>query len=527
MKARKHQVEALEAMNGISEGIIHLPTGTGKTFIQSLSIEKGIDEGWAYIKENNLDDIPVLTVLSPRIMLSNQLFDDIREKLLNKKLDCQYLIVHSGGKKDNVKRKWTASQPYRELTSTTNSRIVAEEYDKAKRENVPLIIFGTYDSAKRIMQSGIPVYMVNCDEAQYIVSKEFNWISKESDNEENPEKFFNAVRKYYYTATLKETSSLNGLGMNNTNLFGPIIYKKSPAEMINAGEIIRPRVHIIRMDKDVENDGEISNVNNDVRAIIESFREHNYHVSNIGAKLLVVAKGSDDLNDIVSHPRMARFMATRPNLRIFDISSKYEPRINGEIVNREVFLKTLQGLGDTDEAIIFHIDILSEGIDVPGITGVMPMRSLGLAKFMQTLGRATRLHTLDRIKLYGNLIKSNELEDFVKPYAWVILPAYDILDEDSREKIQNIIHGLRGYDFNASEDIVIRNDSGSIRPEPLGGLNEASTRAKALFEGIINISHEIESKEEASELRLEEFNLGLGLKTKSEDELIANILIDD
>ena len=42
----------------------------------------------------------------------------------------------------------------------------------------------------------------------------------------------------------------------------------------------------------------------------------------------------------------------------------YQPRINGKIVKREEFLKTLQSLTDQDEAIIFHIDIISEGKEI-------------------------------------------------------------------------------------------------------------------------------------------------------------------
>ena len=518
MDPRNHQLEALEALNSCNEGIIHLPTGSGKTFIQALSIEKGIDQSWEWLKDKEMkEDVPVFAILAPRIILSNQLFEAVRVILLDRGMDCQYLIVHSGRTKgDGLERDWTASQPFRNLKSTTRKDVVIEEYEKAKAERAPLIIFGTYDSSVRIIQSKIPVYMLSCDEAQYLVSKEFSWITKEEDNSDHPIRFFNAERKYYYTATLKETVSDEGIGMNNFNIFGPILYTKTPVEMISAGEIIRPRIHLVDIGDVSER---VTDLEKDVNAIIESFREHTIHVST-GAKLLIVTKGSKSLNDIASHPRMKMFLETRPNLAIFDISSMYQPRIDGKVVKREYFLKRLQGLTDQEEAIILHIDILSEGIDVPGITGIMPMNSMGLSKFLQTLGRATRLHGNDRDRLYAESMGAKELDRFVKPYAWIIVPTYGIIGEDLRARIVDTIDSLRGYEFIAAESVVIRDDKGVAMPQPLAGINQTNSRALALLDVFIQVQHEIEEKEKADRLRVEEFREGEEIKKKSVDEVI-------
>jgi len=237
MKLRPHQIEAVEAINKNQEGIIHIPTGTGKTNIQAIAISDNIPNAQIWLRESNLfRETPVFVVLSPRILLSNQLFMTVREILMDRNIDAHYLIVHSGRTQDDAgRRKESWDLPYRELKSTTKRSIIQDEYRKAREEEVPLIIFGTYDSAERITQSQIPVYMVCCDEAQYLVSKEFGWIGEETD-ENNDEKFFPAYRKYYFTATLKETPSDGGLGMNNSNKFGPIIYEKSPLEMIQMGK---------------------------------------------------------------------------------------------------------------------------------------------------------------------------------------------------------------------------------------------------------------------------------------------------
>lgn len=515
MNLRNHQNKAIEALKKDKEGIIHLPTGSGKTLIQAFSIFEFLEDSWEFSKKK--EGIPVFATLAPRIILSNQLFETIRMILLNKGLDAQYLIVHSGRTQDNMNKSWTASQPYRELKSTTKVKNILESYRKAKEENVPLIIFGTYDSAHRITSSKIPVYMLNCDEAQYLVSKEFTWIGREEDNKDNLIQFFQAERKYYYTATLKETASDEGLGMNNSDIFGKILYSETPLSMIQAGEILRPRIHLI----DIKNSSpKATDLDKDQISIIDGFREHTVHV-NTGAKLLVVAKGSKHLNEIASSDRMKKFLRTRPNCRLFDISSAYEPRINGEVVKREYFLKELQGLTDRDEAIIIHIDILSEGIDVPGITGIMPMNSMGLSKFLQTLGRATRLHLIDREDLYSGDKKWNDLDEFVKPYAWILIPIYGEIGDDLKERIQDTIYALRNHGFNASEDVVIKDDKGSALPQPLGGINQLNTKAKKLLNVIIKIQHEIEEKEKADQLEIEEFNNNNELKKKDFEEIIS------
>jgi superfamily II DNA or RNA helicase len=498
MELRKHQIEALEALEKYNEGIVHLPTGAGKTMIESYAIINNIEKGF------ELFEIPVFVVLAPRIILCNQLYTVVKDMLLSQNKDCQYLIVHSGKTVDNTKRMWTATLPFRDLLLTTSSKDIKSEYNKALEEKVPLVIFGTYDSCERIVNAGVPVYMTLCDEAHYLVSEEFNWISKE--NEENIVKQFNSTRKYYFTATLKETISDNSLGMNNSNLFGPIIYEKTPLEMITAGEILKPRMHLVDINNSyAENIGEI---NADVNAIINSFIEHRVHC-NIGAKMLVVTKGSEHLNDITRHPKMQNLLEIRPGLKIFDISSAYMPRINGETVKREKFLESLQNLSDTDEAIIFHINILSEGIDVPGITGIMPMNMMGTGKFLQTLGRPSRLHKKDREKLYAGIMKYNESDKFIKPYAWILVPTYGIIGDD-----------LRDYGFNAAEDVVIKESKGKTIPIPLGGVNETDKRGVALFDLFVDVEHTIEEKAAADKLAVEDFRLEESIKSLSDEELV-------
>jgi superfamily II DNA or RNA helicase len=469
---RQHQLEAVFVMSEIPKGIINLPTGTGKSLIQAEAIVSAIA----------LAEKPgVYVIASPRILLSNQLLESVRDRLIERGIDCQYLCVRSG-----MAPEFGESETllYRELKATTSSKVIKETYDKAQREGVPLIISAVYESVMRIDNADIPIDALHCDEAHFLVRPEFTWIPVR----------FAAKAMYFYTATLRVTKSDEGLGMNNEDRFGPVLYQRAPLDMVTAGEIVKPRMHIVNTSVPVE-DGDTV----DPRAIVESFLEHRSMV-NFGAKLLVVTKGSEHLDAIVNSAEIQRLRRQRPSLTIFDISSKFEPRINGSVVTRNAFLSRLRGLNDQDEAIIFHIDILTEGIDVPGITGVMVLNDLGPAKFLQTLGRATRLHPIDRERLYKHEIKSSDTDEFVKPYAWVIVPSYGEIGDDLRDTIVEMVANLRTFGFNPSEDVVTKLNRGSLIPEQIGMINKKDTRAQALVDFFGDIESEIESSEEADRI---------------------------
>lgn len=489
----KHQEEALNILKESSRGIINLPTGTGKTTIQAYTVAENIKFS---------KDPKVYVILAPRILLANQLFSEIKSSLLKSNIDAQYLIVHSGNYHSDL--KWMESIrkieiekgiPFRQIESTTSSKGIKEYYKKALEEKVSLVIISTYDSAKRIVDAEIPIEIIQCDEAHYLVpgieddSVKFAWIPSN----------FEAQKKFYYTATMKFTNG--NYGMNNPALFGSILYQKLPIEMIKDGIILRPRIHLV----DAEAVIGMSDIDKDAAAICNAFKEHRALLAQescayIAPKLLVVAQGSEHLDNLVNHPEILVLREARPNLTIFDISSTFEPRINGEKVKREEFLKRIQELTDMDEAIIIHIRILKEGIDVPGITGVMPLNNLKQSDFLQTLGRATRLHKTDREKLINKIIGSNDLIKFIKPYAWIIIPTYGDLGSEIKEDLIEIVKYLRTFDFNPNESIFVKTSKGQVSPQSLEGINKLDQAGKEFHLFVGNITHEIESWEEANKI---------------------------
>jgi superfamily II DNA or RNA helicase len=170
-------------------------------------------------------------------------------------------------------------------------------------------------------------------------------------------------------------------------------------------------------------------------------------------------------------------------------------QIDGEKMNRQEFLRRLREDGKkiSQEMIILHIDILTEGIDVPGITGILPFRSLQKSKFIQTFGRASRISFEDLESFQEGEYHHHQLDKMLKPYAWVMFP--DIQGEDSAEDIRNLVNEMRMYGFQPSEDIFISNQKGKMPPVTLLEPQSQPTRNnKALQEVIEELHHEFEEE---------------------------------
>jgi superfamily II DNA or RNA helicase len=511
--SRPHQVAALTKIANSVKLIINFPTGTGKSLIQARAIAQAIQS------EKNPG---VYVVLTPRILLSNQIYQDISYDLANSSIDAQYLIVNSGSKTDKSNRKWfdalcsvqrEQNLPYRELPSTTSSQVVKDTYEKAQREGVPLVIIGNYHSAAKIVNADLPINDLYCDEAHNLVPG----AEEEKDFSKITTDWFKADRKFYFTATMKYTNGI--FGMKNEDRFGEA-FSLLPAELIQAGELLRPRIHLVEMPS-----YNLDTVDGDVTSILSAFEEHRAMLAfnsaeAISPKLLIIAKGSKHLDEIVSHPKMKQLLDERRKLTIFDISSAHQPRINGEVVTREVFLIKLQGLTDYDEAIIVHVRILSEGIDVPGITGIMPLNNLKKSTFLQTLGRAARLHLEDRRRLYANVMNSSELKKFVKPYAWVILPTYGELGSEIKADLVEIIKELRTFGFNPSEDIFIKTEKGEPIPKSLDTIKKSKDPKMVanLSALVFEIEHVIEAEDIANRISDDKNKI----KTLTDEELALN-----
>jgi len=151
--------------------------------------------------------------------------------------------------------------------------------------------------------------------------------------------------------------------------------------------------------------------------------------------------------------------------------------INGVSVKRKEFMSKLK---ECENALIFHYDILSEGIDVDGITGVAIMRNMSLAKLLQTIGRAVRLYKPDPSK---------------KPQAWISVPVVNG-NEDDMARISFVIRTLRNGGFDISKEDIhdTKNERHEKEEQDMEDAFDTKNKFGKFFD-IDQILHEIESDE--------------------------------
>ena len=177
--------------------------------------------------------------------------------------------------------------------------------------------------------------------------------------------------------------------------------------------------------------------------------------------------------------------------------------INGERVRRQDFLKRLKKDGEdkTKRLIVLHYDILAEGIDVSGFSGIMPLRTLNKSKFLQTFGRCARPDKEDKVKLNnGELNPKNpkDLDKMNKPFAYIMIPNIIHSNEDDKANITQLISELRSYGFKPYEDIVSSSFVHGIPEiEQLDGLNDLLRNLRNTGLLIENLEADVESEKDA------------------------------
>lgn len=460
IKLRAHQADALKAVikaikkgKGSAVGRVVMPTGGGKTFVEAAVID--------YQRIENVGT-KIHLVLAPRILLANQLIGEFRKF---SGLNYRAIAFHSG----NHEPDYEAGIKWKEQATT---RIVDIEsaYKTAVEAGQDLVVFSTYHSADKLI--GTKFDTMIADESQYCVNEGFNEVIKK----------LTARVKLFFTATEKHTASDKGRGLNNTTIYGERLYYISPATLIQLGLIVPPRLHIMYGETRDEDRSIVSEVIEIAKAQDEITRPE------LGfSKILFAMKGTEDVKAIEDN--IAKIKKEFPNHDVFTITSKNGARIDNQKVDRELMF--LPALTTSKNCLIFHYDILSEGIDVDGITGVALMRNMGLSKLLQTIGRAVRVY------------KPN-------PGAkrWALISVSVINgDEDDKENVKYYVSAIRdgGYDISA-ESVVETGKPHHIADEE--AIDDAYNKTKNNFASlfITEIIHEVEEEDFFYELRKVEDN---------------------
>jgi hypothetical protein len=452
-------------------------------------------------------------------MLSYQLLKEVYGFLIDKcgGIEARYMFVHSGGKVDIrelevVREKWNNDNnnnvPFSEIGSGTSSKEVRSMMKKAKKDNLPVIFFSTYNSATRIEEARKrfteqEISIVLNDEAHYLVQERFYDILT----------ILKSERCYFFTATMIKTPSDIGRGMDNVESYGEELYKMTPREAINVGKMVRPRLHYVITEgiytTEKYNTEEYDK--NLCKIIADTFKQHEEVLAETKQlpKILISTRGT---LDIFRFLRSNEYQELRnQDVDIYavastlDIGNCINPIFNNSnIINgvtRQEFLKKLKKDGEdkTKKILVLHFDILAEGIDVSGFTGIMPLRTLNKTKFMQTFGRSARPDKEDRIKIAeilknktGELLINNgkdyritteEWNTMNKPFSYIIIPTVIQANQDDKENFVQLIKELRSeYDYDPSEYIISEGSKRSIIKKPPTG---SDSRINPHFQGRI------------------------------------------
>ena len=378
IKLRPHQQRALDAMSKHKKGQIIVPTGGGKTMIM--------------IQHAMRVSGKTIVVVAPRILLAKQLRSEFLEHI-----DCDYLHVHSG-----------------EKNGTTNPDEIRrwEQYNYHR----PKLIFTTYHSLNRVISSGIDIDCAYLDEAHNSVAKSF--FRSVAACSKLSEHF------YSFTATPR-IARKHDRGMNNADVYGTIIENTPAPELMANGSIIPPKLVPFKTDSD------------DAENLLNTVDELQ------GDKILVSA------------PRIKRFIAMlyktdlvnqlkQRGYHVLHITSKYGAYIGEKKVDRETFFQALKDWG-ADKAkkfIVFHYSILSEGIDVRGLTHSILLRNLGIVEMAQTIGRVIRMDRQDTKSIQDGTLLAGNFHMYHKPCGFVSVPVPSNSNSKIVARLQKVTNSI-------------------------------------------------------------------------------------
>lgn len=317
-----------------------------------------------------------------------------------------------------------------EVKSGLRGSDIKDFYERTISQKRNLILVSTYHSFDRL--STLPkIVMCTYDEAHTTAT-----ASESDEFRKNIEKVKNVIQfNYFFTATRRVMD--NGGGMDDEEFYGPVLYEKSPRAMIDAGEIVAPKFIL----QDPIDRGDFTNDEMAIKGIIDGFVYHKVKIKEtsanpdaIGAKVIVSTTGNEFMSPIINNVTFQEFCKTN-GIHVFSFSSENGYFYNFQPYNRLKVIEIMKSLPDEADAILLHIDILTEGIDLPSITGVMLYRNLGKVKLIQTLGRAARLLSSDRDKLYSGEIKPTETSKMTKPFCHIIFPYFYGEEKDSMKDV--------------------------------------------------------------------------------------------
>jgi superfamily II DNA or RNA helicase len=423
-KPRPNQARALDDMTMANIGQVIMTTGGGKTLCMIQDA----------IRHFESDSNATIVVVAPRLLLANQLCSEFLEFIL----DANVFHVHSGETRHH---------------SSTDSMVLAAwaHLNPGKK-----LIFTTYHSLHRVQESDIEVDAIYFDEAHNSVKRSFfESTSYFSDH---------ADRCFFFTATPRHSKVSSKPGMNDSEVYGEVLHHTSAPELVAGGFIVPPQVQpmLVESTHSTADDIDFTGLDEDqIDAIMNKIgaeRDSNSIINVIDekevGKVLVCAKST---KQIIHMMRLTDFQETLADMgySTMYITSKTGPVIDNRMVDRELFFDTLNKWGkDPDKKfVVLHYSILSEGINVSGLEGVIFMRGMNNTGICQTIGRVIRMNIADATALRSGELAPGDFDNYVKPFGIVMIPVYS-MDDKFTKKIIKAVQSVVDTSFNRGEMVI-------------------------------------------------------------------------
>jgi superfamily II DNA or RNA helicase len=400
---RPHQQRILDALQTAAVGRVTCPTGGGKTLVMILDCLRRLQAA---------ETPQTVVVCAPRILLAVQLYEEFFAEL-NGKVDVCVLHVHSGEVDCN---------------RTTKIQEIKCHDSVCKAVNSHQIIFTTYNSLRRINEAGIDVDLIYFDEAHNSVRRDFY--------KEVAAASLTAKNAYYFTATPKYRGGQ--ISMNNTTVYGKELINVPAPELVANGSIIPPTIksHVV----DVERHKSLLAAENDREVLIDIVEQLD---EDSAQKILVAAPNTRVLWRLLSSTSVMAEFAER-GYDVLHITSKHGAYINKQKVGRQEFFDTLDAWGKdpSRKFIMFHYSILSEGINVPGLTHCILLRNLPVIEMAQTIGRVIRLDKQDAADIQSGKIPAGQLEFYRKRTGFVTVPVFSNYGQQTEKRLQRVVDAI-------------------------------------------------------------------------------------
>ena len=393
MQLRDHQTDIIQIMQH-KWGQVLVPTGGGKTMCMIM------DAKWRF----SMPIPQTIVVVAPRILLAQQLCEEFLEQIDN----VEVLHVHSGETN---------------YTTTTNTKEIQEWHHNSTKNQ---LIFTTYHSLHKIHQD-VEADTVYYDEAHNSVQKNFFESVKDRSNITR--------RKFYFTATPKHHTSQER-GMNNSKVYGQVIAEIPAPELIQKGYIVPPKVKAVNY----PNVSFYQSTEEIDRTMILDALDNEDSMT----KVLVTAKSTANIHRLITRTDFQSECHAR-KYNVMWITSKYGAIINGKKVTRKTFFNLMNkwGKDDTKKFLLFHHSILSEGMNVSGLTACILLRNLDLITMAQTIGRVIRLHKDDANKIAnGSLKPCIKGTNYIKPFGKMFVPVYNNVGIGTERRLNNVVETI-------------------------------------------------------------------------------------